>query len=150
MGFGAVALLVSVLTGSLALHVASQKDTSLLPEQSNTDSNGWRNWTPQVEQEALASGHPVFVDFTAAWCITCQYNEQQVLSKSRVQQAFADKKVVLLRADWTRRDAAISQALQQLGRSGVPVYVLLRAGRAPVLMSELLDTDELLAAISGI
>ena len=150
MGFGAVALLVSVLTGSLALRVASQIDTSTLSEQSNIDSNRWRNWTAQVQQEALASGHSVFVDFTAAWCITCQYNEQQVLSKPRVQQAFADKKVVLLRADWTRRDAAISQALQQLGRSGVPVYVLLRPGRAPVLMSELLDTDELLAAISDI
>jgi thiol:disulfide interchange protein len=92
----------------------------------------------------------VFVDFTAAWCITCQYNEQQVLSKPQVMQAFADKKVVLLRADWTRRDATISQALQQLGRSGVPVYVLQRAGRAPVLMSELLSTDELLTAISDI
>ena len=150
MGFGAVALLVSVLTGSLALRMASQIDTRALSEQGNTDSNVWRNWTAQVQQEALASGHSVFVDFTAAWCITCQYNEQQVLSKPRVQQAFADKKVVLLRADWTRRDAAISQALQQLGRSGVPVYVLLRPGRAPVLMSELLDTGELLAAISGI
>ena len=57
---------------------------------------------------------------------------------------------MLLRADWTRRDAAISQALQQLGRSGVPVYVLHRPGKAPVLMSELLSTDELLAALADI
>ena len=150
LGFGAVALLVSVLTGSLALRVASQVDTNAVAGQNNAQANNWGNWTAQAEQEALASGRPVFVDFTAAWCITCQYNEQQVLSKPQVMQAFADKKVVLLRADWTRRDAAISQALQQLGRSGVPVYVLQRAGKAPVLMSELLSTDELLAAISDI
>jgi thiol:disulfide interchange protein len=150
LGFGAVALLVSVLTGSLALRVASQVDTSAVAGQNNAEANTWRNWTAQAEQEALASGRPVFVDFTAAWCITCQYNEQQVLSKPQVMQAFADKKVVLLRADWTRRDATISQALQLLGRSGVPVYVLQRAGKAPVLMSELLSTDELLAAISDI
>ncbi len=150
MGFGALALLVSLLTGSIALRVASQSETNALSEQSNSTANLWRNWTAQDEQAALDSGQPVFVDFTAAWCITCQYNEQQVLSKPQVQQAFAEKQVVLLRADWTRRDAAISQALQQLGRSGVPVYVLLCPGRAPVLMSELLDTDALLAAISGI
>lgn len=150
LAFGSVALLLSLLTGGLAFRVASQVDTTTLSEQGNKGANVWRNWTPQAAQEALASGHPVFVDFTAAWCITCQYNEQHVLSKLRVQQAFAEKQVVLLRADWTKRDAAISQALQQLGRSGVPVYVLLRAGRAPVLMSELLNTEELLATISAI
>ena len=150
MGFGAAALFIFLLTGSLALRVASQVDTSAISGQKNARVSPWQNWTAQAAQEALASGRTVFVDFTAAWCITCQYNEQQVLSKPQVQQAFEDKKVVLLRADWTRRDAAISQALQQLDRSGVPVYVLQRKGKAPVLMSELLTTDELLAAISDI
>ena len=150
LGFGAVALIVSVLAGGLALRVASQANTPALSGQGSGVSNVWGHWSVQAEQDALAAGNPVFVDFTAAWCITCQYNEQQVLSKPRVQQAFAEKKVVLLRADWTRRDAAISQALQQLGRSGVPVYVLQRPGKAPVLMSELLSTDELLAALGDI
>jgi thiol:disulfide interchange protein DsbD len=150
LGFGAVALIVSVLTGSIALRIALQANPPAPSEQGSAASNVWGNWSVQAEQDALASGRPVFVDFTAAWCITCQYNEQQVLSKPRVQQAFAEKKVVLLRADWTRRDTAISQALQQLGRSGVPVYVLQRPGKAPVLMSELLSTDELLAAIADI
>ena len=150
LGFGAAALIVTVLTGSIALRIALQANPAALSEQGSAASNVWGNWAVQAEQDALASGRPVFVNFTAAWCITCQYNEQQVLSKPRVQQAFAEKKVVLLRADWTRRDAAISQALQQLGRSGVPVYVLQRPGKAPVLMSELLSTDELLAAIADI
>jgi len=150
LGFGAAALIVTVLTGSIALRIALQANPAALSEQGSAASNMWGNWSAQAEQDALASGRPVFVDFTAAWCITCQYNEQQVLSKPRVQQAFAEKKVVLLRADWTLRDAAISQALQQLGRSGVPVYVLQRPGKAPALMSELLSTDELLAAIADI
>ena len=150
LGFGAVALIAFVLTGSIALRIASQANTTAVSGQGSAASNVWGNWSVQAEQDALASGHPVFVDFTAAWCITCQYNEQQVLSKPQVQQAFAEKKVVLLRADWTRRDAAISQALQQLGRSGVPVYVLQRPGKTPVLMSELLSTDELLAALADI
>ena len=150
LGFGAIALIVSVFTGTVALRTALQANTPALSGQGSGASNLWGNWSVQAEQDALASGRPVFVDFTAAWCITCQYNEQQVLSKARVQQAFAEKRVMLLRADWTRRDAAISQALQQLGRSGVPVYVLHRPGKAPVLMSELLSTDELLAALADV
>jgi len=148
LGFGAVALIVSVVTGSIALRISLQANTPALSAQGGGASSAWGNWSMQAEQDALASGRPVFVDFTAAWCITCQYNEQQVLAKPQVMQAFADKKVVLLRADWTRRDAAISQALQNLGRSGVPVYVLQRQGKLPILMSELLDMDELLAAIA--
>jgi thiol:disulfide interchange protein DsbD len=143
-----VALIVSVVTGSIALRISLQANTPALSAQGGGASSAWGNWSMQAEQDALASGRPVFVDFTAAWCITCQYNEQQVLAKPQVMQAFADKKVVLLRADWTRRDAAISQALQNLGRSGVPVYVLQRQGKLPILMSELLDMDELLAAIA--
>lgn len=150
LGFGAVALLVSLLTVSLAWRIASRIDVKDTSVQSNVTSSTWRNWTEQGEQEALASGRPVFVDYTAAWCITCQYNEQQVLAKPEVLQAFADKQVMLMRADWTRRDAAISKALERLGRSGVPVYVLHAPGREPVLMSELLSTDNLLAAISDI
>jgi thiol:disulfide interchange protein DsbD len=132
------------------MRVVLKTNTTAFSGQGNIVSNVWSNWSAQAVQAALASGRPVFIDFTAAWCITCQYNEQQVLSKPQVQQAFADKQVLLLRADWTRRDAAISQALQNLGRSGVPVYMLQRPGKVPVLMSELLDTDQLLAAISDI
>jgi thiol:disulfide interchange protein DsbD len=150
LGFGLVALVFLLFTGSLAWRVATQTSTLALPVQGNDTTKVWGNWSAQAARSALADGRPVFVDFTAAWCITCQYNEQQVLAKPQVQQAFTQKNVVLLRADWTRRDAAISQALQQLGRSGVPVYVLQRPGKAPVLMYELLRTDELLAAISDI
>jgi thiol:disulfide interchange protein DsbD len=108
----------------------------------------WQAWVPGRVEAELATGKPVFVDFTAAWCITCQYNKKTTLAKPEVLADFAAKQVTLLRADWTRRDPAISQALSTLGRSGVPVYVLYQNGQAPVVMSEILGVDELRAALA--
>jgi thiol:disulfide interchange protein DsbD len=90
----------------------------------------------------------VFVDYTAAWCITCQYNKKTTLSDPDVLAAFAAKDVQLLRADWTRRDPAITQALQALGRTGVPVYVLQAPGQRPQVLSEVLNSADLRAAIA--
>jgi thiol:disulfide interchange protein/DsbC/DsbD-like thiol-disulfide interchange protein len=115
-----------------------------------TEAGAWQAWVPGRVDAELAAGRPVFVDFTAAWCITCQYNKKTTLSKPEVLADFAAKKVTLLRADWTRRDPAISQALSALGRSGVPVYVLYQAGRAPVVLSEILDVAELRTVLAAI
>ncbi len=109
----------------------------------------WGKWSAQAVTAEVQAGRPVFVDFTAAWCITCQYNKQTVLSDARVLSAFAAKNVTLMRADWTLRDAAISAALGQLGRSGVPVYVLYRKDQAPVVLSEVLTVAEVQAALAG-
>jgi thiol:disulfide interchange protein DsbD len=98
----------------------------------------------------LRNGRPVFVDFTAAWCITCQYNKQTTLAQAEVLQDFASKGVTLMRADWTRRDPEITRALGALGRSGVPVYVLYQAGKAPIVMSEILSPSAVHAALSGL
>jgi thiol:disulfide interchange protein DsbD len=83
----------------------------------------------------------VFVDFTAAWCVTCQVNKRLVLNDGSVLSAFARKNVALVRADWTRRDPQITQALAALGRSGVPVYVLYRPGKAPLVLPEVLSAS---------
>jgi thiol:disulfide interchange protein len=106
-------------------------------------SSGWQAWEPGKTEQLLAQSQPVFVDFTAAWCVTCQYNKKTTLSDPAVLGDFARKKVQLLRADWTRRDPAITQAITQLGRSGVPVYVLYKPGSAPVIMSEILSVTQL-------
>jgi thiol:disulfide interchange protein DsbD len=90
----------------------------------------------------------VFVDFTAAWCITCQYNKRTTLGNAEVLADLRSHRVTLLRADWTRRDPAITMALEQLGRNGVPVYVLHHAGKPPVVFSEILDAQELRATLA--
>jgi thiol:disulfide interchange protein DsbD len=108
----------------------------------------WQAWVPGRVDAELAAGKPVFVDFTAAWCITCQYNKKTTLANADVLADFGAKKVTLLRADWTRRDPAISQALSGLGRSGVPVYVIYQNGQAPVVLSEILAVSELRAALA--
>jgi thiol:disulfide interchange protein DsbD len=108
----------------------------------------WQAWAPGKVETELAAGRPVFVDFTAAWCITCQYNKKTTLSNADVLADMRTHNVSLLRADWTRRDPAITAALEKLGRSGVPVYVLHQAGKPPVVFSEILDAQALRASLA--
>ena len=104
-----------------------------------SEDRGWAAFTPATVAALTASGRPVFVDFTAAWCVTCQVNKRLVLNADDVRARFAEKRVALVRADWTRRDPAITQALSALGRNGVPVYVLYRPGKEPLLLPEVLQ-----------
>lgn len=99
---------------------------------------GWQPYSDAALAARLAQGQPVFVDFTAAWCVSCQVNKRLVLSTADTQAAFAAAGVALMRADWTSRDAEITAALARLGRNGVPVYALLRPGREPLLLPEIL------------
>jgi len=146
--FGAIALAASLLAAMIAGRATLLESNT--PANSVAGAPVWRDWSVVATKDALSLGRPVFIDFTAAWCITCQYNKQNVLSQAEVLAAFEAKNVLLLRADWTRKDTSISQALQQLGRSGVPVYVLLKPGQAPLLMPEILDADELLRRIAAL
>jgi thiol:disulfide interchange protein DsbD len=100
---------------------------------------GWLPYDESVLARLSAEGRPVFVDFTAAWCVSCQVNKRLVLNTDETRLAFERSNVALMRADWTRRDAVITQALARLGRNGVPVYVLLRPGREPLLLPEILS-----------
>ena len=111
-------------------------------------NNHWQTWTATAVQTELAQGHSVFVDFTAAWCVTCQINKKTTLNQPDVLADFAAKQVRLMRADWTRRDPAISRALNELGRSGVPVYVLYAPNRAPQVLSELLSVAQVREALA--
>ena len=110
----------------------------------------WQAWSPAKVEQLVAAGQPVFVDFTAAWCVTCQYNKKTTLANDEVLADFRRRNVALLRADWTRRDPAITAALASLGRNGVPVYVLYRQGSAPVVLSEVLGVQEVRSALSSL
>ena len=111
-------------------------------------ANGrWQPWTPERVQTTLAAGRPVFVDFTAAWCVTCQYNKKTTLANDEVLNALDAAQVQTLRADWTRRDAAITAELARLGRSGVPVYVLQAPGQPPIVLSEILSVADVKGAL---
>lgn len=99
----------------------------------------WRPWSEKTLGELRKEGRPVFVDFSAAWCLSCQVNEAVALENGAVRARFAELGVATLKADWTARDEAIGRALAALGRASVPVYALYVPGaEAPVLLPELL------------
>jgi thiol:disulfide interchange protein DsbD len=110
----------------------------------------WEPWSEEKLASARAAGRPVFVDFTAAWCVTCQYVKKTTLSDASVLSAFASKDVLLLRADWTRYDPAITRALNALGRNGVPVYAWYAPGKNAALLSELPSVAEIQNALSQV
>jgi len=118
------------------------------PKALAAENGPWQAFTPERLGELTASGRAVFVDFTAAWCVTCQVNKRLVLNTDSVQRAFAQSNVALLRADWTRRDPVIGQALAALGRNGIPVYVLYRPGREPLLLPEVLQKSTIADALA--
>ncbi|MFY8151818.1 MAG: thioredoxin family protein, partial [Hyphomicrobiales bacterium] len=95
-----------------------------------------------------AEGRPVFVNFTAAWCITCLANERVALSRQEVKDAFAELKVVYLKADWTNRDSRIAFALAEQGRAGVPLYLFYPGGKGgqPEILPQLLTPDMVVSA----
>jgi thiol:disulfide interchange protein len=131
------AILIAAL--GLAIPLYQPKDTTL----------AWAPYSQQALTEARAAGHPVFIDFTAAWCLSCQVNERLVLKSSDVQHQFSKNHVTLLRADWTQYDPAITQQLASINRSGVPTYVIYPApvNSAPDVLPELLTKDIVLTAL---
>ena len=113
-------------------------------------SGNWQNYSRVRLDELVNAGKPVFVEFTAAWCVSCEANKKLVLEREDVINAFAEKKVVLLRADWTRRDPEITAALAEFGRRGVPVYALYRPGKPTLVLPEILTPGILRDALQTI
>jgi thiol:disulfide interchange protein DsbD len=135
-----VLVLILVLVLGSGCYFIGEKFRVTKTAASGLTSAGWIPFSPERLQAELAAGHTVFLDFTAAWCITCKYNEASVLESAAVKSAFARHKVVKMKADWTNADPVITKTLKQFGRVGVPLYVLYPAAtpNQPVVLPELL------------
>ncbi|WP_119290895.1 protein-disulfide reductase DsbD family protein [Azohydromonas sediminis] len=146
-GFGVVSVAVLALTLAWALPALRETPPAAAAAPSE---ERWQPWSAERVAELNAQGRTVFVDFTAAWCVTCQFNKRTVLGDPVVLADFELHRIALMRADWTRRDAAITAELARLGRNGVPVYAIYRpGGAAPQLLSELLSVQEVRSAIAA-
>jgi thiol:disulfide interchange protein/DsbC/DsbD-like thiol-disulfide interchange protein len=109
----------------------------------------WAKFSKSSLDQAVASGRPVFVDFTADWCITCKTNERFAIDTPQVRDAFSKNKVVLLKADWTNGDPEITEILRQHGRAGVPMYLVYPGGsKEPILLSEVISSQAILDALN--
>jgi thiol:disulfide interchange protein DsbD len=114
-------------------------------------AGGWQPFTPERLQSELDQGHFVFIDFTAAWCLTCKFNEASVLESGVVREAFQRHGVIKLKADWTNGDPVITKLLQQFGRPGVPLYVLYPGkSEEPIIFPELLTKSIILDKLETI
>jgi thiol:disulfide interchange protein len=111
----------------------------------------WQAFTPERLQSELDQNHSVFIDFTAAWCLTCKFNEKSVLESAAVREAFQRRGVVKIKADWTNGDPAITKLLQRFGRPGVPLYVLFRGkSEEPFVFPELLTKSIVLEKLETV
>jgi thiol:disulfide interchange protein DsbD len=111
----------------------------------------WQRFTKDSLERALASGRPVFVDFTADWCLTCKTNERFAIDTPQVRKAFSKQNAILLRADWTKGDPEITEILKNHGRAGVPMYLVYpRGGKEdqPILLPELITAQTVLDALN--
>ena len=141
-------VVVSVAAPREFAEAPSNPPARLSSEGSSAQSAAWQRWSADSVDRALAAGRPVFVDFTARWCLSCQFNERVALDQPEVVQAFQAKNVVLMKADWTRQDPAITEALTALGRSGVPVYALYTPGETePELLPQVLTPGIVTSAV---
>jgi thiol:disulfide interchange protein len=149
----AILILLALAIPLSQLRTAARPSPTITPAISaNAPSSTeivWQPYSQAAVDSARAAGHPVFIDFTAAWCLSCQFNERAVLKSTPVEEALRQHKVVTFKADWTNSDPEITSKLASVGRAGVPTYVLYPANPASPadVLPELLTRDLVLRAI---
>ncbi|MDT3679886.1 MAG: protein-disulfide reductase DsbD family protein [Burkholderiaceae bacterium] len=117
----------------------------------NALASAWQPWSEERVREARDAKQPVFVDFTAAWCVSCQANKRLVLERDSIVAEMAERGVLRLKADWTNRDPRITEALARFGRNGVPLYLVYRPDEPePRVLPELLTMGIVRAALAGL
>jgi thiol:disulfide interchange protein len=149
-----VGLSTLAIAGALALvSLIDDGGPSNVSRAAAGDSLDWQAFNQAKFDDLRADGRPVFIDFTAAWCITCKVNERIALADPAVVKAFADLGVAALKADWTRQDASITQLLEANGRAGVPLYLFYPRPAAtgerksPIILPQLLTAASILSEL---
>ena len=145
-----ILLALALVLASGFYFIGAKFNATTLVTGDSQPQGDWRAFTPERLQAELDQGHTVFVDFTAAWCLTCKFNEATVLESSAVRDAFQRRGIVKFKADWTNADPAITKILKQFGRPGVPMYVLYPAGKTPIVFPELLTQSIILDKLETI
>ena len=143
-------LALFLLVVSLFYGVRSIKEVYLDygDQGSMAESSGqWGAWSSGRVEELLAEGRPVFVDFTATWCLICQVNKKIALRTDATESLFIERGIVALEADWTRYDSDITDALENFGRSGVPLYLLYTPDGEVTTLPQSLTNDTVLEAV---
>jgi len=147
-GIGALMTLIAILAALSCLSFL--KSTPAQSSSINVTGIPSESYSEARLASLRAGGRAVFVNATAAWCITCLVNDETALSRASVRQAFADKHIAYLIADWTRRDTAITALLSAHGRSGVPLYLYYAPGAAePKVLPQILTEGEVLSTLNG-
>ena len=144
-------LMLMLVLGSGVYLIGDKFQSAKIASADSRLPGNWQAFTPERLQAELGQGHTVFVDFTAAWCLTCKFNEANVLEAQDVKDAFQRHGIVKLKADWTNGDPAITKLLRQFGRPGVPLYVLYPANNEePIVFPELLTKSMLLGKLETV
>lgn len=140
------------IAAGLVLAATSAPTATAATTSTKSDGIAWEVYSEQRVAELRAAGRPVFIDFTAAWCLTCKVNERVAFSSNEVHELVKERNIAMLKADWTNNDPAITRALASFGRSGVPLYVLYEADPAaqPQLLPEILSPGVLLNAFAEV
>jgi thiol:disulfide interchange protein len=145
----AVALLLAIVLPVRFADVAAASSGDSAAVKHGDDE--WQPYSAARVAELNAAGRPLLVNFTASWCLTCLVNERNAFSDSAVQDIFRDKKVTLMKGDWTNRDPAITHALAAFGRAGVPLYVVYNArpgSTEPLVLPQLLTASVVQSAFA--
>ena len=137
------------ILGAIAVLAAIALPISIYPSQAAI-AHETEAWSAARVSQLQAENRPIFVDFTAAWCVTCKVNEKVVLDQDRTQKLFADTNTAFLIADWTNKDDTIAQELAKYGRAGVPLYLVYNQNSVnPAILPQVLTYDVIKSAITG-